>query len=635
MTVTAVSDTHVNAADGVDASQTAVAALVASTPSDAVLMPGDLSDTGTAADFNTFNSLYGSVKNKIRPAPGNHDYSATDGSAYFNYFGPSNGTISTPWYSFDLGAWHIVSFEAAPDPGAPNYWSASSPQLQWLTADLDAHAGQPTLAEFHAPRYSGAEHGDSTDLTAIWNILYTHHVELAINGHEHAYQRFAPQNASGQAESDGVREIIVATGGAAHYAMSNYTSGHNLQAWNNTDYGVTTLTLGPTSYSWKFTASDGSGWTDSGTSPVNPEHLPSGNQAPVADAGPDQTVTAGSNGTANVTLNGTNSSDPDGDALTYQWTENGTTLATTAQPTVSLPVGIHTITLTVTDPSGLTGTDTVVITVNAPPPVTNPSTTSHGYWLVGSDGGIFSFNAPFFGSTGSMLLQRSVVGVVPTKDHAGYWLDASDGGVFSFGDTVFYGSIPGLGIHPYGSGLPHSLNAPVVGMVPSADQGGYFMVASDGGVFAFGDAKFAGSCYSVGGCVGAAVAVMPDASGNGYWVVTQTGNVYGFGDASNFGGPGNTGSPVTSAVRTPSGNGYWVLTANGNVYAYGDAKNAAGAPGAFGRTNPATAVFTTSDNSGYWIASANGSVYPVGGAPFYGSMAGTRLNGSIIAATGF
>jgi Calcineurin-like phosphoesterase/K319L-like, PKD domain/PKD domain len=364
VTVTAVSDPHVNAVDGVDSSQKAVAALVASIPSDAVLMPGDLSDTGTAADFNTFDSLYGSVRNKIRPAPGNHDFSGANGSAYFNDFGPSNGTVSTPWYSFDLGAWHIVSLAAAPDPGAPNYWSASSPQLQWLTADLDAHSGEPTLAEFHAPRYSGTEHGDNTDLTAIWNILYTHHVELALNGHDHVYQRFAPQNASGQPASDGVREIMVSTGGVAHYAMSDYTSGHNLQAWNNTDYGVTSLTLGSTSYSWKFTASDGSGWTDSGTSPVNPEHLASGNRAPVANAGPDQTVTAGSNGTANVTLNGTNSSDPDGDPLTYQWTENGTTLATTAQPTASLPVGTHTITLTVRDPGGLTSTDTVVITVN-------------------------------------------------------------------------------------------------------------------------------------------------------------------------------------------------------------------------------------------------------------------------------
>ena len=217
-----------------------------------------------------------------------------------------------------------------------------------------------------------------------------------------------------------------------------------------------------------------------------------------------------------------------------------------------------------------------------------PPAPSHGYWLVGSDGGIFSFgSAQFYGSTGSLKLQRPVVGIVPTKDDGGYWLDASDGGVFSYGDTQFYGSIPGLGLHPAGSGLPNSLNAPIVGMVPSNDDNGYFMVASDGGVFAFGDAHFAGSCPGIGGCSGAAVAVMPDASGNGYWLVTQTGNIYTFGDAPYYGAPGNTGSPVTSAVRTPDGKGYWILTANGTVYNYGDAANDGDAAGALvARTRP-------------------------------------------------
>ena len=150
---------------------------------------------------------------------------------------------------------------------------------------------------------------------------------------------------------------------------------------------------------------------------------------------------------------------------------------------------------------------------------------------------------------------------MPTSDRNGYWLDASDGGVFAYGDTQFYGSIPGLGLHPAGSGLPDSLNAPIVGMVPSIDDGGYFMVASDGGVFAFGDAHFAGSCPGIGGCSGSAVAVMPDHSGNGYWLVTSTGNIYTFGDAPYFGAPGH--GTVTSAVATPDGEGYWVLLSNG------------------------------------------------------------------------
>jgi hypothetical protein len=312
--------------------------------------------------------------------------------------------------------------------------------------------------------------------------------------------------------------------------------------------------------------------------------------------------------------------------------------ADVADGTVTASAPAHqagTVNITVTTPGGissLSGGD--VFTYVAPPPP--PPAPSHGYWLVGTDGGIFSFgSAQFYGSTGNLKLQRPVVGIVPTSNDGGYWLDATDGGVFSFGDTQFFGSIPCLGLHPAGSGLPNSLAAPIVGMVPSIDDGGYFMVASDGGVFAFGDAHFAGSCPGIGGCSGAAVAVMPDASGNGYWLVTASGTVYTFGDAGYYGAPGNTGSPVTSAVRTPDGGGYWILTANGTVYNYGDAVNFGDAGGAFGGLNPATAIFTTSDGGGYWIASANGAVDPFGDAPNDGDMLGTNLNGSIIAATGF
>jgi hypothetical protein len=261
---------------------------------------------------------------------------------------------------------------------------------------------------------------------------------------------------------------------------------------------------------------------------------------------------------------------------------------------------------------------------------------AEGYWLVGSDGGIFTFgSAQFYGSTGNLKLQRPVVGITPTADRGGYWLVASDGGVFSFGDTQFYGSIPGIGLNPAGSGLAHSLNAPIVGMVPSVDDQGYFMVASDGGVFSFGDATFEGSCPGIGGCAGAAVAVMPDATGKGYWLVTKTGNIYTFGDAQYLGAPGPQSSAVTSAVRTPDGGGYWILLANGSVYAYGDAVAHGGPTTSVSGTNPASAIFATSDGTGYWVATSNGGVFTYGDAPFDGSMAGAKLNGQIIAASGF
>ncbi len=318
------------------------------------------------------------------------------------------------------------------------------------------------------------------------------------------------------------------------------------------------------------------------------------------------------------------------------------------QITATIPPAINpgTVNITVTTPAGtsvVSTADRYTYTSGAAPPPPPPPAPpppppppSHGYWLVGSDGGIFNFgSAQFYGSTGSLRLQRPVVGITPTADRDGYWLVASDGGIFAFGNAGFHGSIPGTGLNPAGSGLPHSLNAPIVGMVPSTDGGGYFMVASDGGVFAFGDARFEGSCPGIGGCSGAAVAVVPDASGNGYWVMTSTGSVYTFGDAANYGQPGPQSSAITSAVATPNGGGYWILDSAGQVFPFGDATGMGSlALGSAGGLDPASAIFATSDGEGYWVVTALGKVANFGDAPDDGDMSGTHLNGPIIAASG-
>jgi PKD repeat protein len=307
------------------------------------------------------------------------------------------------------------------------------------------------------------------------------------------------------------------------------------------------------------------------------------------------------------------------------------------------PAGTTSFTYSVTasngvDPSATAGPFTVAVDASAPTPSPPPAPSpvpGDGYWLVGSDGGIFAFgSAGFHGSTGGIRLQRPVLGISPTSDRQGYWLVASDGGVFAFGDAGFYGSLPGLGFSPSGSGGRSALAAPIVAMVPSTDDDGYFMVASDGGVFAFGDARFAGSCPGIGGCAGTAVAVMPDASGGGYWLVTSTGSVYAFGDAAYLGSPAPRPVAVTSAVRTPDGGGYWVLYADGRLSPFGDAGHFGDPAGALG-PDRATAVFATTDGGGYWVATAAGSVFNFGDAPADGSMAGTRLNAPVIAASGW
>ena len=375
--------------------------------------------------------------------------------------------------------------------------------------------------------------------------------------------------------------------------------------------------------------------------------------APTITSGNATTFSAGSAGSYNVSTTGTPAASsisdtafsgcapsalPSGFSLVY----TGGTTATLEGTPVAGEGGSYVVCLVASNGVGTSATQSFLLTVNAPaaptPPPSPPSPppATHGYWLVGSDGGIFSFGtAGFHGSTGSIHLQRPIVGITPTADRNGYWLVASDGGIFAFGDAGFYGSIPGAGLHPAGSGLPHSLNAPIVGMVPSSDGGGYFMVSSDGGVFAFGDAGFAGSCPGIGGCHGAAVAVMPDAAGKGYWVVTSSGSVYPFGVAVNYGQPGAGGPSITSAVATPNGRGYWLLNSAGSVFAYGNAAFLGSPPpGGAGGLNPASAIFDTSDGGGYWVVTASGKVFAFGDAPSDGDMSGSHLNGSIVAASG-
>jgi SpoIID/LytB domain protein len=198
-------------------------------------------------------------------------------------------------------------------------------------------------------------------------------------------------------------------------------------------------------------------------------------------------------------------------------------------------------------------------------------------------------------------------GTSPVGDSGGvggYWINASDGGVFSFGNAQFYGSTGGM-----------RLNQPVVGMASTHDAGGYWEVASDGGVFSFGDASFHGSTGSIRlnkPMVG--MAVTPD--GGGYWLVASDGGIFAYGDAGFYGSTGSLvlNEPVIGMVPTRDGRGYWLIASDGGVFAFGDA----GFFGSLGGAPPSTAlvgVAPTPDGGGYWVLGANGSVYDFGDAP--------------------
>ncbi len=185
-----------------------------------------------------------------------------------------------------------------------------------------------------------------------------------------------------------------------------------------------------------------------------------------------------------------------------------------------------------------------------------------GYWMVATDGGVFSFgSANYFGSMGGKHLNRPIVGIASTPDGGGYWEVASDGGIFAYGDAAFYGSTGA-----------QTLVEPIVGMASTADGQGYWLVAADGGIFAYGDAGFHGS---TGGrpSVDPIVGMAPTFDGNGYWMVTKAGAVFPFGDATYQGSLRFIflGAPVVGIAPSSDGQGYWLAGADGGIFAFGDA----------------------------------------------------------------
>jgi PQQ-like domain len=245
-----------------------------------------------------------------------------------------------------------------------------------------------------------------------------------------------------------------------------------------------------------------------------------------------------------------------------------------------------------------------------------------GYLTVASDGGIFAFGQDFCGSTGSLVLNKPVVGMTAVPGQGGYWLVASDGGIFSYGNAGFYGSTGSL-----------HLNAPVVGMAATPDGKGYWMVASDGGIFAYGDAAFYGSAASVPNQDIVGMASTPD--GQGYWEVSTTGHVFTYGDAQ-FAGDTESlhlNAPMTGITPDPVTGGYWLVGADGGVFSFG--APFFGSTGNIRLNKPVVAMQSTLDGGGYWFVASDGGIFSYGDAPFRGSMGGQPLNRPMVGMDGF
>jgi hypothetical protein len=255
-----------NGGDGTPTScrQRAVSDLLADPRLSAFLALGDTQyEEGTLAAFtSSFDRSYGRFRPLIRPAVGNHEY-LTDGAAgYFDYFGAAAGARGGGYYSFDLGRWHLIALNS--NCGEVGGCSAGSPQERWLRADLAGHPAPCTLAFWHHPRFSSGSHGDDDALEPIWRALREHGADVVLNGHDHDYERFAPQTPAGvRDDARGIREFISGTGGKNHTAIATLVA--NSEVRNGDTYGILELTLHEASYDWQFLPEPGKTFTDSGS----------------------------------------------------------------------------------------------------------------------------------------------------------------------------------------------------------------------------------------------------------------------------------------------------------------------------------------------------------------------------------
>lgn len=223
---------------------------------------------GSHAQFDLcYEPTWGRHKDRTRPSAGNHDYRDSGAAGYYTYFGAAASPLDTNctsnckgYYSYDLGSWHIIVLNTSID------YSIGSDQERWLRAELNLNQATCTLAYWHKPRFSSGRHGNSTRVQPLWQALYDYGADVVLSGHDHSYERFAPQSPSGLSEPNrGIREFVIGTGGTGLYSFPTVQPNSELR--NNTAWGVLKLTLHPTSYDWEFIPIAGETFTDSGSAP--------------------------------------------------------------------------------------------------------------------------------------------------------------------------------------------------------------------------------------------------------------------------------------------------------------------------------------------------------------------------------
>jgi len=214
--------------------------------------------SGSSRNYaDCYDPWWGRHRGRTRPTPGNHEYETAGAAGYFGYFGASAGLSGVGYYGYRLGSWHMIALnsEISAFPG--------SPQLEWLRRELAANPTRCALAYFHTPVFGSGSNGSNPHMQAAWSVLYQSGVDVVVNGHNHSYERFAPQDPDGRPDPPrGIRQFVVGTGGAP---LTDFTGIRpNSEARSNRAWGVLKLTLHADRYDWEFVPVAGQMYSDSG-----------------------------------------------------------------------------------------------------------------------------------------------------------------------------------------------------------------------------------------------------------------------------------------------------------------------------------------------------------------------------------
>ncbi len=254
VTIAAAGD--IACADSPCAAQRTTTRIIRRIGPNAVLPLGDLQyKRGSLREFRrSYDRTWGRFKSRTYPVPGNHEYQTAGAAGYFDYFA-SRLPNRRGWYSYNLGAWHMVALNSRTGD------RPSSRQLSWLRRNLQRDRHRCELAYFHHPRWSsGREHGNDPDMAAFWRVLYANGVDVVLNGHEHNYERFMKLNPKGRRSAGGIRQFVVGTGGIGIYEFGSRQHGSVVR---RLAHGVLRMDLSAGSYRWRFVAARR--WLDRGT----------------------------------------------------------------------------------------------------------------------------------------------------------------------------------------------------------------------------------------------------------------------------------------------------------------------------------------------------------------------------------